>query len=151
MGPTSKKSQRIEVFALCALLFVAIPAPAQGVGGYPGAIERAMRCVHAAMTDGLLPVGAMPEQIAEAALARCFDEIEGAAAVAVAGSPALATRLGAIRVALRRELYEYALQVTARARADADSGYAAETLVSPVHRSQEGDAALLATSRAPDS
>jgi len=151
MGPTSKKSQRLQAvrFALCALLFVAIPASAQGVGGYPGAIERAMRCVHAAMTDVLLPVGAMPEQIAEAALARCFDEIEGAAAFAAAGSPAPPTRLGAIRVALRRELYEYALQVTARG--DADSGYAAETLVSPVHRSQEGDAALLATSRAPDS
>lgn len=125
-------------FALFAMLFVAIPASAQGVGGYPTAVERAMRCIHAAMTDVMLPLGVMPERIAEAALARCVDEIEGAAAVAVASSQVPAARLEIVRVALRRELYQYALQVTARV--DGGSGYAA---VDTVHRSQEAEASPL--------
>jgi hypothetical protein len=105
-------------FALGALLFIALPAASQGGVGYRDAIEQAMRCVHAAMTDVLLPVGVMPEQLANAALARCVDEIEGAAAGAVAGSKAPSGPLEVARVALRRELYEYALQVAGRAHGD---------------------------------
>ena len=137
-------------FALVALLLVAVPASSQGVVGYRGAIEKAMRCVHAAMTDALLPVGVMPEQIAKAALARCVDEIEGAAAAAVVGSRAPAAPLDAARGALRRELYEYALQVAGQARGD--NGYAAEAFVDTAHQSQEAEAApLRISSRAPDS
>ena len=52
-GATSERGLPVLRFALSALLFVAIPASAQGVGGYPSAIERAMRCVHSAMTADL--------------------------------------------------------------------------------------------------
>ena len=130
-------------FALIALLFVAIPASPQGVVGTGGAVEKAMRCVHAAM-DALLPVGAMPEQLASAAIARCADEIERAAAAALVGSQAPAALLQAIRVTLRRELYEYALQVGGLARWN--DGYTAETYVNTVDRSQETEAASLRSS-----
>ena len=137
-------------YALGVLLFVAIPASAQGVVGYAVAIEKAMRCVHAAMTDVLLPVGVLPEQVAKAALERCVDEIEGAAAAAVAGSKAPAGPLDTARVALRRELYEYALQVAGQA--NGDNGDAAATIVDTVHRSQEAQTTpLRASLRAPDS
>jgi hypothetical protein len=129
-------------FALIALLFWAIPASPQGVVGTGSAVERAMRCVHAAM-DALLPVGAMPEQLASAAIARCVDEIEGAAAAAIVGSQTPAS-LEVIRVTLRRELYEYALQVGGLARWD--NGYAAETLLGTVDPSPEAAAASLRSS-----
>jgi hypothetical protein len=128
---------------LIALLFVAIPASPQGVVGYRDAIEKAMRCVHAAM-ETLLPVGVMPEQVANAALARCVDEIEGAASAAIVVSPTPVSPLDAARATLRRELYEYALQVAGRARWD--NGYAAETLVDTVNRSPATEAAPLRTS-----
>lgn len=131
-------------FAWCALLFVALPAASQGTAGRRDAIERAMQCVQAAMTDVLLPVGWMPEQIAKAALARCVDAIEGAVASAVAGAGAPAAPVDIARVALRRELYEYALQVTGPAYGD--NGSAAETFAGTIHRPREAEAAPLGSS-----
>lgn len=87
------------------MLFLAAPVFAQG-----HAPERAAQCVHAATTS-LLAVGAPPEQLAPMALARCFDEIE-----AVLGS----VNAEALRIALRRELYDYALDVASRASPDPD-------------------------------
>jgi len=69
-----------------------------------------MRCIQAAMTDSLLPVGVMNEQIANAALARCGDEIENAA-TAVASAASKQGAIEVARAALRLELYRYALQV----------------------------------------
>jgi hypothetical protein len=92
--------------ALCTLLLVAGPACAAEPGA---ALDAAMRCVLAAMTDPLVPVSAMREQIAASAIARCYDEIEVAAAAA-AGSSAPVARIDAARTALRRELQAYALQ-----------------------------------------
>jgi hypothetical protein len=133
-------------FALLTLLFVALPASAQGLVDSGGAFEKATRCVHAAM-NALLPVGVMPEQLASAAIARCFDEIEGAAAAATAGSRVPATQLDAARVTLRRGLYEYALQVAGRARWD--NGYATETSFDTANRSEESEAAPIRTSSQP--
>ena len=107
---------RLGTFAVGAFLLLAVPAWAQGVVSDRGALEKAMRCVHAAMTDPLLPVGVMPERLAKAALARCADEIEEASA-AVAGSAPSAAKLDSARVVLRKELYEYALQVAGAAYA----------------------------------
>ena len=104
-----------------------------------------MRCVHAAM-DALLPVGVMPEQLASAAIARCADEIEGAAAAAIAGSQAPAP-LDAVRATLRRELYEYALQAGGPARWN--NGHAAEAFVDTVNRSEGTEAAPIRTSSQP--
>ena len=112
---------------LCTLLLLAIPAHAQTAVGYRDAVEKAMGCVHAAMTDALLPVGVMPEQIANAALARCFDEIEAATSAAVGNSEAPAAKAGSTRAMLRRELYDYALQMSGVAYRQAS--YARATLV----------------------
>jgi hypothetical protein len=79
------------------------------------------------MTDPLLPVGVTPEQIAKAALARCFDEIEAATIAAVADSNAPAAKAGFARATLRRELYDYALQMSGVAYRQV--GYADATLV----------------------
>jgi hypothetical protein len=98
--------------ALSTLLLGVIPAHAQAAGSYRDAVENALRCVHAAMTDAFLPVGVMPEQIAKAALARCFDEIEAATSAAVGNSDTPVARAGAARAMLRKELYEYALQMS---------------------------------------
>ena len=102
----------IARFALGTLLLGVIPAHAQAAGNYREAVENAMRCVHAAMTDALLPVGVMPEQIAKAALARCFDEIEAATSAAVANSDTPVAKAGSARAMLRKELYDYALQMS---------------------------------------
>ena len=84
------------------LLVIALTAPlAQATN-----VDRALGCVQAAMTS-LQPLGATPEQLAPIALARCFDEIEAA----------LANAKEAARIALRRELYDYALHVTGGAHA----------------------------------
>jgi len=93
---------------LVALCFVVTSASSQGVAP-DAALVKAMRCIHGAMTDSLLPVGVMHEQLASAALARCSDEIESAAtAVASAGGKPGAIEIA--RAAVRRELYGYALQ-----------------------------------------
>jgi len=109
--------------ALGALLLVAIPSHAQTPVAYRDAMETAMRCVHAAMTDALLPIGVMPEQIANAALARCFDEIESAAGAAIGSSGA--AKVDSVRTVLRKELYEYALQLSGVSHRHAS--YAGET------------------------
>lgn len=87
-------------YLLAASLFIAAPALAQG-----HAPERAAHCVYAAMTS-LLTVGASAEQLAPVALARCYDEID-----------AMLTNVKAeaVRIALRRELYDYAVQVAGTA------------------------------------
>jgi hypothetical protein len=113
--------------ALCALLLAAIPAHAQAVVGYRDAVESAMRCIHAAMTDALLPVGIIPEQIAGAALARCYDEIEAATSAAVANSDTPAAKAGFARALLRKELFDYALQMSGVAYRQAS--YVEATLV----------------------
>ena len=79
--------------AFAASLALATPAFAQA--------ERAATCVQGAMAS-LLTLGAVPEQLAPVALARCYDEIE-----------ALLTnvKVEAARVALRRELYDFAVHV----------------------------------------
>src|SRR5262245_5332370 len=96
-----------------ALLFVAVPGSAQEAASYRNAVERAMRCIQAAMTDPLLPVGAMPEQIATVALARCFDEIERAVAAGGSGSTA---KSDVVRIALRKDLHDFALEVASGAQ-----------------------------------
>lgn len=96
-------------WAVAVLVFVAIPVSAQDAREPAGDIERAMRCVHAAMTDPHLPVGVMPEQVAQATLARCSEEIEAAASACAAGSPSPAAMLDVVRATLRKELYEFAL------------------------------------------
>lgn len=83
--------------AIATLLMAAAPAFAHD------AVDRALRCVHAAMAS-LQPVGAGTEQLATVALARCFDEIEAVVAIATTGD--------AVRTALRRELLDYAMHVT---------------------------------------
>lgn len=82
---------------LVATFFIAAPAFAQA--------ERAAHCVHAAMAS-LLTVGATVEQLAPVALARCYDEIEAVLA---------SVKLEAARIALRRELHDYAIEVAGRA------------------------------------
>jgi len=95
--------------AFSALLLLAAPAFAQSETAIGGAVDAAAQCVHVAVTDALLPVGLMREQIAESALARCYDEIE-AAAIAIATGKSPAMRIDAARAALRRDLYVYAIQ-----------------------------------------
>ena len=82
--------------ALAALLLAAVPAYAQS--DHRGAMDKALRCVHAVMTDALVPAGVMREQLAHAALARCFDEIEAAVAAVAAGS----LNPNAVRASLRK-------------------------------------------------
>ena len=74
-----------------------------------------MRCIRAAMTDSLLPVGVANEQIANVALMRCSDEIERA--VGALAAAAKAGGVEATRVALRVELYDYAMDVAGRSYA----------------------------------
>ena len=120
--------------ALAALLLAAVPAYAQS--DHRGAMDKALRCVHAVMTDALVPAGVMREQLAHAALARCFDEIEAAVAAVAPGSP----NPNAVRASLRRELHTYAVLVTSAARGhdDSDSGFAtahsAPDRSEPLHR-----------------
>ena len=109
---TTRRPLSVARFVLCALLLAAIPAHAQAVVGHRDAVDSAMRCVHAAMNDALLPVGVIPEQIAKAALARCYDEIEAATSAAVANSETPAAKSGSARAMLRKELFEYALQMS---------------------------------------
>lgn len=109
---TTGPARPMAGFALCTFLLAAIPAHAQAVVGYRDAVESAMRCVHAAMNDAFLPAGVIPEQLAKAALARCFDEIESATSAAVANSDTPAAKAGAVRAMLRKELFDYALQVS---------------------------------------
>jgi hypothetical protein len=122
--------------ALAALLLAAVPAYAEGTADHRGAMDKALRCVHAVMTDALLPVGVTREQIAQSALARCFDEIEAAVAAVAAGS----RNLNAVRATLRKELHTYAVLVTSAARGhdDSDSGFAtarsAPDRSEPLHR-----------------
>jgi len=96
-------------FAAFGLLLVATAGAAQGAE--PGdAMHGAMRCIRFAMTDSLLPVGVMNQQIANAALMRCSDEIENAAAV-IAAAATKAGGIEATRAALRVELYDFAMDV----------------------------------------
>jgi hypothetical protein len=81
---------------LAALFLLATPVLAQTHGP-----QRATHCVQAAMVS-LLTLGAAPEQLATVALARCYDEIEAALANVTAE---------AARIALRRELFDFAVQV----------------------------------------
>ena len=97
--------------ALAALLLAAVPAYADS--DHRGAMDNALRCcVHAVMTDALVPAGVMREQAADAALARCFDEIEAVVAAVAAGS----LNLNAVRATLRKDLHTYAVLVMSTAR-----------------------------------
>jgi hypothetical protein len=100
------RSLRFPVLGLLLFATVGLAQAAEPVDAMHGA----MRCIRVAMTDSLLPVGVMNEQIANAALMRCSDEIENAAAV-IAAAATKAGGIEATRAALRVELYDYAMGV----------------------------------------
>jgi hypothetical protein len=110
---------RLAHFRLLAVLLLCVlPAASRAAAD---SVDSAMRCVHAQMTSSFLPVGVASEQIAGAAIARCFDEIE-TAATAIAGKR---NAIDAARTSLRMQLYDYALQVAGATHAA--PAYAADT------------------------
>lgn len=96
-------------FTLASLLMLPLPAVADPAP--EPVVDSALVCVHRAMTRGPWPSGVFPEQIAEAAVARCYDEIESAAAAAVRSKDCGLRRADEVRLELRRQFYEYALQI----------------------------------------
>jgi hypothetical protein len=103
-----------------ALLALALSPALAAAGDFDAAIDAAMRCVRSTMTSAFVPATANVEQIANVALARCADEIEGAA-IELAGAPLVHARIEASRTAVRRELHSYALAVAAGPVGDTSS------------------------------